>query len=95
MDPRQAAALAHSIFHTRATEDPDRVGGVFEECKVYSLISGKMMFTRPMFDNNATVYGPVQYNLSGTPSPGDRILIVWAVTVAGGLRPWVVGWSST
>lgn len=100
----------------RPTEDNDRVGARFEECKVHHLTINGLYFTRPMFDNNKTVYGPASYTwpVDGTtggasagtahthdepvptngPRVGQRCLIAWAVTVRGGMVPWVLGWSA-
>ena len=61
MLPRQSAALSRSIWHTRATEDSAHIGARFEECKFHHIDSLGIYFTRPMYDNNKTMWGPAPY----------------------------------
>ena len=119
MRPRQSATLARMIFHTRDTEDELHIGGKIEECRVHHTDTNGLYFTRPMFDSDKTIYGPVQYAWPplgvtgatavstfgththsepipvGAPDTGDVVLIIWAVMLQGGYRPWVVGWIAT
>ena len=61
LQPRQAASIARSVFHTREVDDTAHIGGHFEECKVHHINGNDLYFTRPMFDNNKTVYGPAPF----------------------------------
>jgi hypothetical protein len=61
MKPQEAATLGHIIFKTRATEDDEHIGARFEECAFHHIDSLGIYFTRPMYDNKKTVYGPAPY----------------------------------
>jgi hypothetical protein len=61
MRPRQSAKLNHRIFGTRATEDDEHIGARFEECAFHHIDADGIYFTRPMYDNKKTVYGPAPY----------------------------------
>lgn len=69
------AAMARAIFKRRAVEDDNNIGGSFEECKFLSADESGVYFTRPMYDNNATKWGPAPMmwpadNTTGAASAG-------------------------
>lgn len=56
---QQSAGLQTAIFGTRhqALES----GASFEECVVHHVDASGIWFTRPDFDNNATMFGPAPF----------------------------------
>jgi hypothetical protein len=61
MQPGHAAALELAIFRTRSGDTTGNTGGEFEECKVHHVDATGLYFTRPMFDNNVSLWGPAPY----------------------------------
>jgi hypothetical protein len=98
MDPTMSAVLMSKVLGRRATESSSGETGSFEHCIIASVTTAdditSITFTRPMYDDNATKYGPVQFNLSGTPEAGDNVLIAWVEGPSNhNLIAWVLGWS--
>jgi hypothetical protein len=61
MRPQENNALARVVFNRRAVEDDNNIGGRFEQCQFHHISAAGVFFTRPMYDNNKTIWGPAPW----------------------------------
>ena len=95
MQPLVASTLMRKITGQRPTENTSGVLGSFEHCIIQQISGDEIYFTRPMYNDKATIHGPVEFHLSGSPAVGDNILIAWVEGPSNHeVLPWVLGWST-